>query len=329
MLRSTCGCARASTRPAWFYAAVALLTLGLSLGAYKLRMRGLSRRQLQLVGLVHERTSDLRDEKERAERARGEADAARAEAERANRAKSDFLANMSHEIRTPMNGVMGMTHLLLGTELSGNQREYARTIAHSGEALLTILNEILDFSKVEAGKLELEAVDFEPRAVVADVLKLFTEAAQAKGLPLLVDIADAVPQVLRGDALRLRQTLINLVGNALKFTRDGCRHRARRAARPVARLLRRPLRGARHRHRDRARGAAAAVRAVHAGGQLHHAPLRRHRARTRHLPAGGRPHGRRARGAERAPTWAVPSGSASVSRCPRPRPPRVPRRPFP
>jgi signal transduction histidine kinase/HPt (histidine-containing phosphotransfer) domain-containing protein/ActR/RegA family two-component response regulator len=206
---------------AWFYAAVALMTVGLSLAAYKLRMRGLDRRHHQLVGLVSERTSDLRDEKERAERARGEADAARAEAERANRAKSDFLANMSHEIRTPMNGVMGMTHLLLGTELSGTQREYARTIAHSGEALLTILNQILDFSKVEAGKLELESVDFEPRAVVADVLKLFTEAAQAKGLPLLVDIADAVPPVLRGDALRLRQTLINLVGNALKFTETG------------------------------------------------------------------------------------------------------------
>src|SRR4029450_7927092 len=192
-----------------------------SFAAYRLRVRGLERRQHQLVGLVGDRTRDLQQEKERAERARGEADAARGEAERANRAKSDFLANMSHEIRTPMNGVMGMTHLLLGTDLSSSDREYARTISSSGEALLSILNQILDFSKVEAGKLELEAVDFEPRALVADGLKLFTESAQAKGLVLSVEMSDSVPPLLRGDALRLRQTLINLVGNALKFTSHG------------------------------------------------------------------------------------------------------------
>lgn len=205
----------------WFFAAAGLAVLGVSFAAYRLRVRGLERRQQQLVELVGERTQDLQAEKERAETAHAEADAARAEAERANRAKSDFLANMSHEIRTPMNGVMGMTHLLLGTELTQTQREYARTISTSGEALLSILNQILDFSKVEAGKLELEMVDFEPRAVVADVMKLFTESAQAKGLALHVEIGDTVPPLLRGDALRLRQTLINLVGNALKFTARG------------------------------------------------------------------------------------------------------------
>jgi signal transduction histidine kinase/CheY-like chemotaxis protein len=174
-----------------------------------------------LIALFVERRRDLQAEKDRAERSRKAAEAARAEAERANRAKSEFLAAMSHEIRTPMNGVMGMAYLLLGTPLSPAQREYARAIASSGEALLAILNQILDLSKVEAGKLELECADFDPRATLADALSLFREAARAKGVALHLDVEAAVPALLRGDALRLRQTLINLVGNALKFTAAG------------------------------------------------------------------------------------------------------------
>jgi signal transduction histidine kinase/ActR/RegA family two-component response regulator len=164
---------------------------------------------------------DLQNEVAERKRAEEEAQQARAAAEDANRAKSDFLATMSHEIRTPMNSIIGFTDLLLESHLADEQREWVAIVRESGRSLLTIINDILDLSKIEAGKIELEQIAFSPVLVAREVTGLLAAGARKKGVRLEFETDPRVPSQLRGDPVRFRQILLNLVSNALKFTPGG------------------------------------------------------------------------------------------------------------
>ncbi len=213
--------------PAAMQTVVGLLTRRLRLQTDKL-VDQLRRREEELTRLVEARTAEVMQQKEEAERQRAQAETEKKEAqfqrqraEQSERFKQQFLANMSHELRTPMNAVMGMTHILLLKQPREDQLKYLNSVMRSSKNLLVILNEILDISKIEAGKMELEHTDLSLENVLEQVVATLGYRAEEKGIALITDCDPGIPPVLVGDPVRLQQILLNLTGNAIKFTEKG------------------------------------------------------------------------------------------------------------
>jgi len=212
----------------WFRLAAVLMTLVFGRVMWQRRTYRLEAERHRLEQAVTARTRELSIEKARAEHEtvvvheqKVEIERLLVEAQQASKLKSEFLANMSHEIRTPMNGVLGMTDVVLATDLDSEQREYLEAARYSADSLLTIINDILDFSKIEAGRLDLNPIEFSLQECLEETAKIFTVPLRTKDLNYVCDVAENVPAHLIGDPDRLRQVLLNLVGNAVKFTERG------------------------------------------------------------------------------------------------------------